>query len=630
MSSSAAGAPGVQAPAGHGRIRVLPDAVAIKIAAGEVIERPVSVVKELLENALDAGARRIVVELEEGGLRLIRVTDDGEGMSEEDAALAFTRHATSKICDETDLVRIVTLGFRGEALPSIAAVAAVELTTRARGALTGVRVRTESGAVVDVREAGAAEGTSVTVRELFAPVPARRKFLKSAATELGHVVEIITRQSLAATAVHFRLLHQGREIAVYPPVASVEERARQVLGRERAQGGRAFAAERLGVAVQGFVLSPHFSFASGRYLYTFVNNRAVRDRALTHAVVEAYASLIPRGRWPGAVVLLDLPPADVDVNVHPAKHEVRFRLAHVVHDGVLSAVRHALATVAPAVEDASGGVAEALERYAARADAKSGPCLGGIAAVRPRPRWQPSDAVPLPAGGVERTVPEAESGIEPGAAGARSALAPATAAAARESAASAAGFAALRFVGQVFRGYIVCEGTDRLVLIDQHAAHERVAFERLRAQQQGGAIERQALLLPVTVDLGPAQAEAVTDALDRLAVLGFEVEPFGERTFLVRAVPALLGADDPRLLLEDLADGLAEIGSHLPAAEALEAILGRIACHSVVRVGRTLTPVEVHALLADLDALTYGSNCPHGRPVSVELARGQLERMFGR
>lgn len=617
--------PDARASSGRGCIRVLPEAVAIKIAAGEVIERPASVVKELLENALDAGARRIVVELEEGGLRLVRVTDDGEGMSAEDAALAFTRHATSKIRGEGDLANIVTLGFRGEALPSIAAVAAVELTTRARGAPAGVRVRTEGGTVAEVREAGAAEGTSVAVRELFAPMPARRKFLKSAATELGHIVELVTRQSLAATAVHFRLLHRGREITVYPPVASVEERARQVLGRERAQGGRAFAAERLGVTVQGFVLSPHLSFASGRYLYTFVNGRAVRDRALTHAVVEAYASLIPRGRWPGAVVLLELPPADVDVNVHPAKHEVRFRLAHVVHDGVLSAVRHALATMAPAAEGAGGGVAEALERYVGRTDAKSGARFGDTGAVRPL--WGRPDVVPLAASGVERPAALAESGGE---SGARSALAPAAAAAARESTASAEGFAALRFVGQVFHGYIVCEGPGRLVLIDQHAAHERVAFERLRAQQQGGAVERQALLLPVTVDLGPAQAEAVTDALDRLGVLGFEVEPFGERTFLVRTVPALLGADDPRLLLEDLADGLAEIGSHLPAAEALETILGRIACHSVVRVGRTLTPAEVHALLADLDALTYGSNCPHGRPVSIELTRGQLERMFGR
>jgi len=627
MEASAADVPGARVVSARRSIRVLPEALAIKIAAGEVIERPASVVKELLENALDAGARRIVVELEEGGLRLIRVSDDGEGMSAEDAPLAFTRHATSKISDEADLTRIVTLGFRGEALPSIAVVAAVELTTRARGTAVGVRVRTEAGAVVEVREAGAAEGTSVTVRELFAPVPARRKFLKSAATELGHVVELVTRQSLAATGVHFRLLHGGRELAVYPPVASVEERVRQVLGRDRTQGGRVFAAERLGVALKGFVLSPHVSFASGRYLYTFVNGRAVRDRALTHAVVEAYASLIPRGRWPGAVVLLELPPGDVDVNVHPAKHEVRFRLAHVVHDSVVSAVHQALANLASPVEGAGDAVAEALARYAARADARSDLYRGE--AGRAHVPWGRPGTVAVPLSGVERPV-AAECDAEAGVTGAVAASSPVAVAVAREPPASVAEFAALRFVGQVFRGYIVCEGADRLVLIDQHAAHERVAFERLRAQQQGGAVERQALLLPVTVDLGPRQAEALTHALDRLDTLGFEVEPFGERTFLVRAVPALLGADDPQLLLEDLADGLADTGSHLSAAEELEAILGRIACHSVVRVGRGLTPAEVHALLADLDSLTYGSNCPHGRPVSIEFSRGQLERMFGR
>ncbi len=562
-------------------------------------------VKELLENALDAGARRIVIELEAGGVRLVRVTDDGEGMGGDDAVLAFVRHATSKIRTETDLGCITTLGFRGEALASIAAVADVELLTRARGVGTGVRVRAEGGRVVDVREAGAAEGTSVTVRELFAPVPARRKFLKTAATELGHIVELVTRQALAAIGVHFRVVHEGRELIAYPPVTALAERARQVFGRERVQGGRAMTAERLGVRVAGFLISPHVSFATARYVFAFVNGRAVRDRALNHAIVEGYASLIPRGRWPGAVVLLELPPADVDVNVHPAKHEVRFRLAHVVHDTVLAAVRQGLAGLptenAAAVGDPrADAVAEALAGYGARVDTTARLPLTG-----------------------PRVPPAGHSAVAPTSV---SVAAVATAAPAE----MRSGFAALRFVGQVFRGYIVCEGADRLVLIDQHAAHERVAFERLRAERARGAIERQALLLPLAVDLDPAQAEAVAAAAERLATLGFEVEPFGERTFLVRAVPALLGADDPRLLLEDLADGLAEVGSHLSVAEATDAILGRIACHSVVRVGRALGATEVAALLGDLDALTYGSNCPHGRPVSIEFSRAQLERMFGR
>ncbi|MBI3768045.1 MAG: DNA mismatch repair endonuclease MutL [Deltaproteobacteria bacterium] len=600
-------------PAAGGRIRVLPEELAIQIAAGEVIERPASVVKELLENALDAGARRVVIEIEDGGLRSIRVSDDGEGMGVADAALAFTRHATSKIRNAADLTRIATFGFRGEALPSIAAVAAVELVTRERGAASGVAVRTDAGAVVEVRAAGAPEGTTVTVRDLFAPVPARRKFLKSVATELGHVVELVTRESLAAPGVHFRLLHQGRELAAYPPVAGIAERARQILGRERVRDGRVLGEERLGIAVRGFLLSAQLSFASGRYLYTYVNGRAVRDRALTHAIVEGYSSLVPRGRWPGAIVLLEVPPGDVDVNVHPAKHEVRFRLAHVVHDSVVTAVRRALQSMGAPPPGDAGSVAEALQRYASRLDATR-----PLALVHPAPRVRGADAAVAATadGPVSQTAATVEGGSAERFGG--------------SDVGAGRGFAQLRFVGQVFRGYIVCEGGDRLVLVDQHAAHERVAFERLRAEYQAGAIERQALLLPVAVDLDPGRAETVRDAQARLASLGFDVEPFGETTFLVRAVPAILGDDDPGLLLEDLADGLATHGSHLSAAESVEAVLGRIACHSVVRVGRALTADEIAALLAALDALTYGSNCPHGRPVSIEFTRGQIERMFGR
>ncbi len=612
VGESVAPVPGDRGMAG--RIHVLPEAVANKIAAGEVVERPASVVKELVENALDAGARRIVVELEEGGAGLICVSDDGEGMTAADAALAFTRHATSKIRDQDDLVRISTLGFRGEALPSIAAVASVELTTRARGAESGVRVRVEGGRIVDARAAGTAEGTVVAVRALFAPVPARRKFLKSVATEIGHVLELMVRQAFASPHVHFRVMHQGRDLAVYPPVATIEERARQVFGRDRARGGRAFAEERLGIAVAGYVLSPHLSFASGRYIHTFVNGRSVRDRGLTHAIVEGYASLVPRGRWPGAVVMVTMPASDVDVNVHPAKHEVRFRLPHVVHDVVLGAVRRALSSGAtPQVAGGVDGVAEALRAYASRRqEERAGPTLGGD-----DPRFAVGDA-----GGSREGIPGylLAAGSTP----------PRSAEGEVLPTLAAQKFRALKFVGQVFRGYLLCEGAERLVLIDQHAAHERIAFERLRAQLQTGAIERQSLLIPVSVDVDPRQLEALTSAEGELASLGFEVEPFGERTVLVREVPALLGDDDPALLVTDLADGLAELGSHRSAADALENVLGRIACHSVVRVGRALAASEIERLLGDLDNLTYGSNCPHGRPVSVEFTRGQVERMFGR
>jgi len=608
--------------AGPRRIRVLPEPLANKIAAGEVVERPASVVKELVENAIDAGALRILVELEEGGARSISVSDDGEGMAPEDAVLAFTRHATSKIRDESDLSRISTLGFRGEALPSIAAVAAVELTTRARGAESGERIRVEGGRITEARVAGAAEGTVVTVRDLFAPVPARRKFLKSAATETGHVLDLIVRQALAATGVHFRLRHQGREVAAYPPVSTLEERAQQVFGVERARGGRAFSEERLGISVAGYVLSPQLSFASGRYIHTFVNARPVRDRGLTHAILEGFASLVPRGRWPGAIVMLTMAPSDVDVNVHPAKHEVRFRLPRVVHDVVLGAIRQALSRESAARPPQTGdAVSEALRAYAkGRPGAQAGLMLSaggaGWMAERSPGAIEFQEAVRESAPRYARPEACASSGMG-----------------AEADAFLPVGpdkFASLKFVGQVFRGYILCEGADRLVLIDQHAAHERIAFERLRAQLHAGAIERQSLLIPVSVDVDPRQCEALLSAQTALEALGFEVEPFGERTVLVRQVPALLGSDDPALLVTDLADGLADLGSHQSVADAFDTVLGRIACHSVVRVGRTLADSEIERLLIDLDGLAYGSNCPHGRPVSVEFTRGQVERMFGR
>jgi len=591
-------APGAARP----RVQVLAEAVAAEIAAGEVVERPASVVKELVENALDAGARRVTVELEDGGLSLIRVSDDGCGMVDEDALLAFTRHATSKLRTAEDLARVLTLGFRGEALPSIAAVAAVELTSRVRDALAGVSVRAAPGRPPEARAAGTPAGTIVAVRDLFASVPARRKFLKSVATELGHVADLIARHALAAVDVHFRLLQQGREVAVYPPVATLAERVRQVFGAERVRGGRAFADERLGMRVEGFAFSPQVSFASARYVHALVNGRAVRDRGLQHAIVHGYGSLIPRGRWPGAVVRLALPPADVDVNVHPAKHEVRFRVARVVHDTVAAAIRGAVATGGggPA-ETRASAVAEALARYVASAPAPAASLLAGDAPAAARAPGRREDG-PRPVAPAPRAAPAAAGG----------------------------GLGGLRFVGQVFRGYIVCEGHDRLVLIDQHAAHERIALEHLRAERRRGAVERQSLLMPLPVELGAGRTEALAAAAGELAALGFEVEPFGEGTVLVRAVPALLGAADPRVVVEDVADALQEGGAARAAEEAAEAVLGRIACHSVVRVGRALQPAEVQALLADLDGLTHGSSCAHGRPVSVEFSRGQVERMFGR
>ena len=611
---------------------MLPDVLANQIAAGEVVERPASVVKELVENALDAGARRIVVELEEGGMRLIRVTDDGDGISADDAPLAFLRHATSKIRDQDDLWRIATLGFRGEALPSIAAVAAVELVSRQRTAATAVAVRAEAGRVIDVREAGAAEGTMVTVRDLFGPVPARRKFLKSLQTELGHVVDLLTRISLVVPNVHMRLLHQGREVAVHPPVATLAERARQVFGADRVRGGRSFTDERLGITIEGFAFSPHLSFASARYVYQYVNGRAIRDRALQHAVGEGYASLIPRGRWPGAIVKLGLPPADVDVNVHPAKSEVRFRDSRAVHQFVFHALQKALARPSSGesapIADPRAWTSEPEKRGSQHAPVNVGGdqrwsraaqqgSFGNWAANEPNTfyealRGQPANdrfgevRSPLAVQGENglNTAPNNEF--------------------VRQSDIPPLGFALAQLHG------IYAQNANGLVLVDMHAAHERIVYERLKAALDLDQLASQPLLTPVPVALGERDMELVADNQAFFARLGFDLAPLSAADIAIRAVPAMLPTLDAPAMLRELLDDLAEHGASRALTEQRDEILGTMACHGAVRANRILTIPEMNALLRQMEETDRSGQCNHGRPTWYQFAISDLDKLFMR
>jgi DNA mismatch repair protein MutL len=612
------------APEG-GRVRVLPPEVADKIAAGEVVERPASVVKELVENALDAGARQVRIELEDAGIGLIAVIDDGEGMIAADAVRAFQRHATSKVRSVDDLFCITTLGFRGEALASIAAVSTTTMTTRRAGDLSGTQVLVRGGTVEEVRAAGTPAGTRVEVVDLFGNTPARRKFLKTPATEVGHISELVTRTALAWPQVSFQLRHGSRMLLDYAGVNDPAERVAQVFGVARAAAMLPFHGRATIGNIRGWLTGSHVTVPSARQIFTYVNGRYVRDKLVSHALVAGYSTLLMHGRYPAAAVFIEVAPEEVDVNVHPAKSEVRFRRGGAVHDLISRAVSERLRTQALPVAPAPA--APTVDDPAAQMT---------IALRSPRPDV-PLRLVPMapPAGvpGFQTPVPPLTAPphftpppVMP--------FRPASLASARPSpaprAAPAGFFASLRVIGQAFEGYLLCESGESLLIIDQHAAHERVTFERLRHAYAAGGVTRQRLLVPAVVDVGAQAAPLVNERLSDLEQLGFELEPFGGGSFAVRAVPALLGDGDPAALVRDLAEELIDVGRSRRLTEAAQSVLARLACHSAVRVGQSLGPDQIRALLVAMDNVDFAGNCPHGRPAFITLPRGDLERLFKR
>lgn len=601
-------------PAPPARILRLPDALVDQIAAGEVVERPASVVKELVENALDAGARRLRIDVREGGAALVAVSDDGRGMRPEDARLALERHATSKIASAEDLSRIVTFGFRGEALPAIASVSRLRLRSRARGAEDGIEIEIEGSKRIGERTAGGPEGTRIEVVDLFYNVPARRKFLKTAATEWGHVAEWLARSALALPAIHFDVQRDDRAAVHWPAVADPLDRIAAVLSERDAEGLVPVTGEDGALRLEGFASRPDAHRPTAAGLHLFVQRRPVRDRLLRHALLDAYRDVLPRGRFPSAVLFLDLPPSAVDVNVHPAKWEVRFADPRAVHRLVARAVREALGarqwlmaapraltrpdSPAPAPPGAAEIVRERLSPASAGSTATTDWVFaGGTAAV---PRTADADG---------------EGALHAG---------PATAAT------PGLRFAALRPLGQLLATYLLLEGPDGLVLVDQHAAHERVLYERLRASWLAGSVARQALLLPVPVALSPDRAARLVEAGPALERLGFELDPFGANVLAVRAIPAELAGQDPAALLANLAERLSPDTGALPAPEAADLLFASLACHAARRAGERLDPREQQALLAALDAIPWVATCPHGRPVAIPVSRSEIERRFGR
>jgi DNA mismatch repair protein MutL len=609
------------------RIRVLPPALADQIAAGEVVERPASVVKELVENALDAGARRIEIEVERGGLGLIAVSDDGAGMTPEEAHLALKRHATSKLSAIDDLFTLSSMGFRGEALPSIAAVSKLKLTTRARDAADGdgaYELMVEGGLAGEGRAVGAPVGTRIEVRDLLVNVPARLKFMRGEATESAHIAEAVLRLALAFPSVHLRLRSDGRLTHDLPPHGSGLERARVALGRGKAPAKLHEArGEEGGIAVEAFLGSPADSANTSRGTYLYINRRFVRDRSLLHSVVMGYGETLERGRYPLAVVHVTMPGGAVDVNVHPQKLEVRFARAQEVYASVRHALAHSVAD-APWLADGPGSSVAAGR---ASLDVLTLPPESRLFAREPQigyaerrrraeeamrmfaPSSEPlfrAAPPPVPAYLAGLTAPEPAPVEERGF------------------------FSSLVYLGQLQRTYLVCQAPGELVLIDQHAAHERVAFERLRQAHGNQSVPSQRLLLPATVELEPALAAAVVDHAALLATLGFELEQFGDRTVAVRALPDLMASAEPADVLIEVLGELAARDATELVADALDHVLATMACHSVVRAGDVLGAPEVRALLESMDGIDYRAHCPHGRPVLLRMSVGEIERRFGR
>jgi DNA mismatch repair protein MutL len=585
-------------------IRRLPETVINRIAAGEVVERPAAVVKELMENSIDAGARRIEVTVRDGGRAAIVVGDDGGGMTADDLALAVERHATSKLADD-DLDRIATLGFRGEALPSIGAVSRLAITSRAAGSDSAWSIAVEGGRVGAVAPAALPPGTRVEALDLFFATPARLKFLRAPRTELTHVVEAVKRLAMAHPEIGFTLGDGGRALLNLAPETGDEARKKRlaaVMGRQFADNAIAIDAERGGLRLGGYAGLPTFNRSNSSFQFLFVNGRPVRDRMLHGAVRGAYRDLMAGDRYPAVALFLGVPADLVDVNVHPAKTEVRFRDPANVRGLIVGALKHALA--------------EAGHRAATTvAEAALGAFRGGGGGYRVPAR---------PAGGLAEAAhayqaPLMDLGSPPSAA----VVAP-------EDTAPVDDYPLGVARGQVHETYIVAQTRDGLVIVDQHAAHERIVYERMKAHMAAAGVPRQILLLPEVVELDPAAVERLAARAGELAETGLLVEGFGDGAVVVREVPALLGETNVQGLVRDLADELAQWDEALALSERLGEVCSTMACHGSVRAGRRLNAAEMNALLREMEATPHAGQCNHGRPTYVELKLADIERLFGR
>ncbi|MBO9671077.1 MAG: DNA mismatch repair endonuclease MutL [Sphingobium sp.] len=591
-------------------IRRLPETLVNRIAAGEVVERPASALKELVENALDASARRIAVSLTGGGISGLSVTDDGIGIARDELPLALERHATSKLPDE-HIEAVETLGFRGEALPSIASVATLAIESRQAGA-DGWSIRCDNGVLEALQPCATPPGTRVRVDGLFARIPARRKFLRSERSEYAACLDIVRRLAMARPDVGFSLEHDGRRVLSLPPEQDREDRVAQLIDRELADNHVVVALEREGTMLTGVASLPTFHRGAADHQYLFVNGRPVRDKLLVGAVRGAYADFVAHDRHPVLALFVDMPLGEVDVNVHPAKTEVRFRDPTFVRGMIVSGLRRALDQAGMRVVQQPDAASAALWQR------EFVPAEGG-AHTPISPTFSPAFGGQAGWGRVRDTQARFV-GFEP---------------AARAEAAEALPVANVDYPlgvarGQVARTYIVAEAEDGLVIVDQHAAHERLVLERMRKALSNGAVARQTLLLPEVVELDEPACDRIEARVDELAELGLEVERFGPAAILVRAAPAMLGAGDIQGLVRDLGDDLASLGDAISLKGRLDLVAATMACHGSVRAGRVLSVPEMNALLREMEVTPHSGQCNHGRPTWIKLAHGDIEKLFGR
>ena len=640
-----------------GKIRILPETLTHRIAAGEVIERPASIVKELVENALDAGATELAVELEKGGTQSIRVTDNGEGMMPEDVLLAFARHATSKITEFDDLYSVRSFGFRGEALPSIASIARVEINTRPQEQPFGTRVVIDAGEFVERSEAGCPVGTSILVTGIFAPVPVRRKFLKGDMTEQGYCLDWVVRLALARPDIRIRVATNGKTTLTIPAARDLSERIALTMGSDfRSQLVEA-SGEKNGASVYGFVSLPEFTRSNGTQMYIFVNGRFVKDAFLNHAVMTAYRRIIEPRRYPMAVIFIDVPAGEADVNVHPTKMEVRFRNPREMYGLIVETLNEAIGVgfaegqgktaaysrpVEPVRESYAARVEEALKRY----HIASGPqklYFGG-----PQPSFDSSmsgeDSVSLrqnlttasenlhafsdsspvfpfdsdrKAAGVGNFFTGNDSGEAAGGTG---------------EVPSESYFSSLAYLGQVEGTYLLFAGDEGLVIIDQHAAHERVLFEKMRRQAEAkqGPGAGQRLLLPEVMSLPPKELSFLLQSIPILADLGMEIEPFGGDAIVVKTVPVFFADADVRGLITDMLAECGGVDKNIPLLERRDKIFASLSCRAAVKGNQNLTAAEVESLCRELDRFPGIATCPHGRPLKIAFSRYALEKLFKR
>ena len=669
-----------------GKIHVLSEQVANKIAAGEVVERPASVVKELLENSLDAGATRIKISVEAGGKRLIHIIDNGCGMVRDDAMLAFERHATSKIKDAEDLLSVATLGFRGEALPSIASVSRLRLETQAPDDAAGTVIEINGGKIARVEEAGLPPGTSITIRDLFFNTPARKKFLKAESTELSHIASLVTHYALAHPDKHFELHSATNAMLVAPPVAGHSERVYQVFGKETLdqlipvaamqplehvglpqpppwrrkevdEDGEAIVREPGEMRIHGFVSKPEIQKLNRNSIFVFVNGRLIRDRLVQHALTEAYRNIIPPAVYPVVLLFLELPVGEVDVNVHPSKTEVRFRQQTVMHDFVRDSVRAALMKARPVPQFMTE-----IHAHATAGQGLASPSLtpGGRGEWQPSPDslpahggsavWQPSHE-PMPGGAFTLQGPalpptsarlQFEGGIAveanaaiPVARGTESILAiPDNGCAppldVNEEEPTLASLTTLRPLGQIRNSFILAVNEDGLWIVDQHVAHERVLFERVLKQRAVQKVESQRLLMPIVLELSPAQQAVFTEISDELQRNGFEAEPFGARSVAIKVAPAGIDASAVENMLHELLDQFSREDQALNLEKIRSRIAASIACHAAIKVNMPLEQNKMEWLLAELAKTDHPMSCPHGRPVVLRYSVKDIQKAFKR